>query len=254
MFSRLMNLIRGFFSLFIRGLEAQNPHALIEAEKENLRSQIARFNEALANHAAFVERLIRQVKNLSAKEKELAAKIAANIKAGNRQVAGQLALQLQTVKAQLEENKQQLEMSEKTFKDLEKSRDVSVREAQAKIEKLQAMVSEAEMMEAQADLQEMAKGMVGGISAAGDTIARAQEVIQERRDKAAGRARVAGNSIDMSGIKMKEAEEQALGEQALAEFSAMYGLDMKTGDALPEGTESPVAPPLPTEKELGPRQ
>lgn len=252
MFSRLMNLIRGFFSLFIKGLEAQNPHALIEAEKENLRSQIARFNEALANHAAFVERLMRQVKNLSAKEKELAAKIAANLKAGNRQVAGQLALQLQTVKAQLEENQQQLQMSDKTFKDLEKSRDVSVREAQAKIEKLQSMVSETEMLEAQAELQEMAKGMISGIGTPGDTIARAQEAILERRDKAAGKARVAASSIDTSGIQMQEAEQNALGEQALAEFASMYGLDNRSGEAAPTETESPVAPP-PTEKELGPR-
>jgi len=34
----------------------------IEVEKENLRNQISRFNEQLANQAAFLERLIRQVK------------------------------------------------------------------------------------------------------------------------------------------------------------------------------------------------
>jgi len=249
-----MNLIRGFFGLFIKGLESQSPHALIEAEKENLRSQIARFNEALANHAAFVERLMRQVKNLTTKERELSAKIAANLKAGNRQVAGQLALQLQTVKQQLDENRQQLQMSDKTFKDLEKSRDISVREAQAKIEKLQSMVSETEMLEAQAELQEMAKGMISGIGTPGDTIARAQEAILERHDKAAGKARVASSGVDMSGIQMQESEQAALGEQALAEFASMYGLDNKTGESAPASaeTESPSAPPPPTEKELGP--
>jgi FixJ family two-component response regulator len=41
---------------------------------------------------------MRQIKTLSAKERELTAKITANIKAGNKRVAGQLALQLQTVK------------------------------------------------------------------------------------------------------------------------------------------------------------
>jgi phage shock protein A len=155
-----MNIIRGFFSLFIKGLESSNPEALIENEKENLRNQISRFNENLANHAAFTERLMRQIKTLSAKDKELTAKITANLKAGNNKVAGQLALQLQTVKAQLEENQQQLEIAEKTFKDLEKSRDVAIREAQHKIEKLQALVSETQMLEAQAELQEMAKGMI----------------------------------------------------------------------------------------------
>ena len=245
MFKRLMNLIRGFFSLFISGLESSNPEALIEAEKENLRTQIARFNENLANHAAFTERLMRQIKTLSAKDRELTAKITANLKAGNKKVAGQLALQLQTVKQQLEENQQQLEIADKTFKDLEKSRDVSVREAQHRIEKLQAMVSETQMLEAQAELQEMAKGMISGIGNSGDTINRVTQLLEERRDKAAGKARVA-SGYDRSSIEMKEGEMEALGDAALAEFAAMNGLDMGVSEA--EITETENVP----QRGLGP--
>lgn len=247
MFKRLMNLIRGFFGLFIKGLESSNPEALIEAEKENLRNQISRFNENLANHAAFTERLMRQIKTLSAKEKELTAKITANIKAGNKKVAGQLALQLQTVKSQLEENQQQLEIAEKTFKDLERSRDVAIREAQSKIEKLQALVSETEMLEAQAELQEMAKGMISGIGGSGDTINRVTELLHERRDKAAGKARVASGSYDISELVMKESEQEALGDAALAEFMAMSGMD---ATVTPEDIE-PIEPP---QRNMGPME
>ena len=45
-------------------LHARSSKELIEAEKENLRQQIARYNDNLANHAGFVERLMRQIKNL----------------------------------------------------------------------------------------------------------------------------------------------------------------------------------------------
>ena len=62
MFGRLRTLFRGFFSLFITGLERANPKVLIEAERENLRRQIARFNEHLASHGGFCERLMRQIK------------------------------------------------------------------------------------------------------------------------------------------------------------------------------------------------
>lgn len=254
MFTRLMNLIRGFFSLFIKGMEAQNPRALIEVEKENLRSQIARFNENLANHAAFVERLLRQVKTLKAKEKELVAKIIANTKAGNRSVAGQIALQVQTIKQQITENEDQLELAEKTFKDLEKSRNVAVREAQGKIEKLQNLISETEMLEAQAELQKMASGMVNAIGDSGDTVNRVTELVQERRDQAAGKARVASRSVDMTGIKMKEGEQEALGDQALAEFASMYGMDLNTGESSGPIAEGAESNPLPPEKELGPIQ
>lgn len=245
MFKRLMNMIRGFFSLFIKGLESSNPEALIENEKENLRTQISRFNENLANHAAFTERLMRQIKTLSAKEKELTAKITANLKAGNNKVAGQLALQLQTVKQQLDENQQQLEIADKTFKDLEKSRDIAIRDAQHKIEKLQALVSETQMLEAQAELQEMAKGMITGIGSSGDTVNRVTELLEERRDKAAGKARVASGSIDKSEIVMKENEMEALGDAALAEFAAMNGISIGQETAEPEAAPS---------RNLGPMQ
>ena len=136
MWRRISNLIKGFLSLFISGIERENPRALIEAEKENLRKQIARFNDNLATHAGFCERLMRQVKNLEAQERDLAAKAAANLKVGNRGVAGQYALQLKTIKEQLEENRSQLQAAEETFKKLVLARDVSVKEAHEKIEKL----------------------------------------------------------------------------------------------------------------------
>jgi phage shock protein A len=108
MLNRISNLFRGFLSLFISGLEKKNPEALLENEKENLRKQIARFNDSLATHAGFCERLMRQVKGLETQERDLSAKAAAHLKAGNRSVAGQYALQLRTVKEQLEENRRQI--------------------------------------------------------------------------------------------------------------------------------------------------
>ena len=254
MWARIKNLFKGFMSLFISGLEKQNPRALIEAEKENLRLQIARFNDSLATHAAFCERLMRQIKNLEAQEKELAAKAAANLKVGNRAAAGQYALQLKTVKEQLEENREQLKAAEETYKKLVKSRDVAVSEAQAKIESLKRMLTEAEMMEAQAELQEMAQGMISSIGGSGDTVSRVEEYLAERRDKAAGRARVASSSIDSSKVELMEAEQQALADQALTEFAATYGLEMPPApaQAAPAAEAAAPAPPAPPAKDMGP--
>jgi phage shock protein A len=249
MFSRIANLFKGFLSLFVSGLERQNPKALIEAEKENLRAQIARFNENLANHAGFCERLLRQVKNLEAQERDLAAKAAANLKVGNRGAAGQYALQLKTVKEQLDENRKQLEAAESTYKKLVKSRDVSVRDAQDKIEKLKRMMTETEMLEAQAELQEMATGMVTSIGGSGDTLNRVEEYLTERRDKAAGKARVAASSIDTGKVELMEAEQQALADAALTEFAAAYGLE-----APPEKVVEGAAPAPPPAKEMGPEK
>ena len=142
MFQRISNLIRGFFSLFISGLERQNPEALLEVEQENLRKQIAQYNQGLATHAGLCERLISQVRQLENEQRDLRARTAANLRAGNRDAAGQLALRLQTVERELDENRTQLEQAEKTYKDLVKARDVAINAARQKIESLKAGISE----------------------------------------------------------------------------------------------------------------
>ena len=71
MFKRLGNLIRGFFALFVGGLERQAPEALLEVEKENLREQISKYNRGLASHAAHTERLMSQITRQEKKEREL---------------------------------------------------------------------------------------------------------------------------------------------------------------------------------------
>lgn len=252
MFARLKTLLRGFLSLFITGLEKANPKALIEAERENLRAQISRFNDSLAQHAGFCERLMRQIKTLEQNERELAAKAAAHLKVGNREAAGQFALQLKTVKEQLEENRGQLVDAEKTYQNLVKARDVSVREAQAKIEKLKRLMSETELYEAQAELQEMAAGMIGTIGGSGDTLNRVEEYLNERRDKAAGRARVAKGTLDMGEIAVKEEEQKALADQALAEFASAYGLEMPASPTA-EAAAAPATPAPAPVKEMGPQ-
>ena len=248
MWRRISNLFKGFLSLFVSGLERQNPRALIEAEKENLRIQIARFNENLATHAGFCERLLRQVKNLEGQERDLAAKAAANLKVGNRKAAGQYALQLKTVREQLEENRQQLAAAEETYKKLVKARDVSVTEARAKIDGLKRMISETEMLEAQAELQEMATGMVSSIGGSGDTLDRVEEYLTERRDQAAGRARVASSTIDTTKVELLEAEQEALADAALNEFAAAYGIEAPAEEA---SAQAPAPPPA---KDMGPER
>ena len=101
MFGRLVNVVRGFFSLFIKGIEKRNPEALLELEQENLRKQIANYNQSLAAHAGLVERLISQVRKLEKDEAELRASTTAHLRAGNQQAAAQYALRLQTVTREL---------------------------------------------------------------------------------------------------------------------------------------------------------
>src|SRR5215469_8591308 len=145
MFRRISNLFRGFLSLFISGLERQNPEALLEVEKENLRRQIGQYNQGLASHAGMCERLMTQVRKLETDQRDLRARTAANLRAGNRQIAGEMALRLQTVERELDENRKQLEQAENTYKELVRARDVAITTAKAKIEALRSSISDMKM-------------------------------------------------------------------------------------------------------------
>jgi len=227
----LSNLIRGFFGLFISGLERANPEALLEVEQENLRKQIAQYNNGLAAHAGLVERLMAQVKQLEREEQDLRAKTAANLKVGNRDAAGQYALRLQTVQRELEENRAQAAQSETTYKELLSARDVAINAARTKIETLKRDLGDLKVKKAMAELTEMASGMVTKIGGSGDTLDRLHKMVQEDKEKAAGRVRVARDSMDMSEVRLNEAENKALADQALADFAAAEGTPMPSSGA-----------------------
>ena len=240
MFGRIANLFKGFLSLFVSGIERRNPEALLELEQENLRKQIGQFNQGLASHAGLCERLMSQVRKLEAEQKDLRAKTTAHVGAGNNSAAGQYALRLQSVENQLAENRTQLEQAEKTYKDLVKARDVAVQTARAKIESLKGAINDMRMKQAMAEIHEMSAGMITNIGGAGDTLNRLETMVTEERDKAAGRARVARDAVDMSQVEIKEAEMNALADQALADFAAREGITIK-GAAAPQPAERSMA-------------
>ena len=228
MFKRIKNLIKGFFGLFIGGLEKRNPEALLANEKENLRAQISEFNKGLSAHAGMVEKLISRAKKLDKQESELRAKTAANLKAGNREAAGKLALQLQTVDKEHDEVREQMETADARYKELVKARDVSIKAAKDRIEQLRRDLDDMKVSTAMADLNEMAAGMVTEIGGSGDTLNRLEEMVEDERTKAAGRARVARDQLDLSDINTQEAEQSALAEMALADFAAAEGIELES--------------------------
>jgi phage shock protein A len=249
MFKRITNLIRGFFGRLISGVEKQNPEALLEVEKENLRKQIANYNQGLAAHAGLCERLMSQVRKLEDEEKQFRARTTAHLRAGNKAAAGQYAVRLQGVNAQLEENRAQLAQAETTYQELIKARDVSIRAAQVKIEQLRYGLDDLKVKRATAELAEMASGMITSIGGSGDTLNRLHGMVEEERQKAAGRARVAKDSLSTADVALQESEQQALAEQALADFAAREGIALDT----PAGAQGETAAPEAGRKTLGPQ-
>jgi phage shock protein A len=246
---RLSKIMKGFLSLFIKGIETGNPKALIEAEKEALREKVAKFNTNLAKQAGFVSRIERMIAEGTKSEQDLIAKTQANLAAGNREIAGKYAMDLKNIRASLVEYRQQLKDAQDAYQSLLKTKEVAVKEAKNTIDNLVRKLSQVEMKEAEADLREMSQAMISEIGSDGDTLSRVGEALDERLEKATGKAMVAKDSTDTTEVQMKESEMKALEQQALAEFAASAGMEMPGLGAPLEGPRTKAMGPSALEAE-----
>src|SRR5215510_8879023 len=148
MFGRLGRLVRGFFSLFITGLEERNPEALMAAARDEFRAKIVQYNQALARMAGVAERLKTQVKSKAARAQDLERRILANHAAGNLDLAGSLARELQELKADLATDTQELHETEEAYQLNLRQAKIAQQEFQDKVRRLEKQLSQVLIKEA----------------------------------------------------------------------------------------------------------
>ena len=141
MFGRIGRLLRGFFGLFISGLEEANPEALMEAARQEFRTKMTQYNLALAKMAGVAERLKSQVAMKAAKAQDLERRILANHRAGNMELAGSLARELQELKADLTVDTQELKDSDEAYQANLRQAKLAQREFEDKVRGLEKQLS-----------------------------------------------------------------------------------------------------------------
>src|SRR6185369_6975750 len=238
---RLSRLIRGFFGLFISGLEERNPEALMEAARQEFRNKMAQYNMALAQMAGVAERLKNQIKTKTGRAQELERRILANHSAGNLELAGSLARELQDLKADLGTDTNELGETENAYQNNLRQAKLVQKEFEDKVNKLQKQLSQVKIKEAQAEAAAALSSVAFKVGDLGDSMKTVEDVLTKRYERSAGKARVAADLVDMNQIQEKEAERKALEQTALAEFLASQGIQS------PAATEAPAAA-----KEIGP--
>jgi phage shock protein A len=242
-FARIGRLFRGFFGLFIRGIEERNPEALMEAARQEFRDKMAQYNLALARMAGLAERLKSQIKAKTVRAQDLERRILANHHAGNMELAGSLARELQELKADLTTDTSELNETEEAYQSNLRQAKVVQKEFEDKVRGLEKQLSQVKIKEAQAEAAAALGNAAFKVGDLGDTMKTVEEVLAKRYEVSAGKARVAKDLVDMDKVQEKESERKALEQAALAEFLASQGIQ-----AAP-AVESPAAA-----KEIGPAQ
>lgn len=227
MFRRLINVIKGWFGLAVSGMEKMSPDALLEVEKENLRSAIVRYNQGLVHHATMCKKLMNQIKREGKESEDCKVKAQALLRAGKKEEAGRYALQFKSLKRSLEENRAQLADAEKAYQEMFKNRDEMVKVAKKKIEALQKSVGDLKMKKAEAELSEIAAGLATQSGEAGETMSRLHDMVEDEKAKAEGRSQVSKDTLKTSPQAFDEITEKALADQALADLAAEEGISLE---------------------------
>jgi phage shock protein A len=241
LFARVGRLFRGFVGLFISGLEESNPEALMDSARQEFRDKMAQYNSALARMAGVAERLKGQVKMKSQRAQDLERRILANHAAGNMDLAGSLARELQELKADLATDTSELQESEEAYSQNLRQAKVVQKEFEDKVKRLEKQLDQVKVKEAQAEAAGALSNATFKVGDLGDTMKTVDEVLQKRYEQAAGKARVAKDLVDMDKVKEKESESKALEQSALADFLATQGIQ---AGPTPQGQ--------PAQKEIGP--
>src|SRR5688500_10575115 len=243
MLARFSRLFRGFLGLFISGLEEANPEALMEAARTEFREKMTQYNLALARMAGVAERLKAQVKAKAARAQDLERRILANHRAGNMELAGTLARELQELKADLTVDSQELKETEEAYDVNLRQAKVAQREFEDKVRRVEKQLSQVKIKEAQAEAAAALSNVAFKVGDLGDTMKTVDEILQKRYEVSAGKARVARDMVNMDVVQEKENERLALEQVALAEFLATQGIQ-----ATPTAEATPAAA-----KEIGPQ-
>lgn len=244
--TRVGRLLRGFLGLFIRGIEEANPEALLESARQEFRDKMARYNQALAQLAGISERLKIQVRTKTQRARDLEARILANHRAGNLDLAGTLARELQELKDDLAHDAEELKETESAYDVNIRNAKLAQKEFEDKMRKIERQLSQTKMKEAHAEASAALQGVAFKVGDTGDTLKEVDEILSRRYERAAGKARVVSDMTDVTRIQEKEKEAKALEQQALADFLAQQGVASEGGGAVrkeigPQETTPPAS-------------
>src|SRR4029453_9566483 len=212
----------------------------MQLEGDQATERLKEGRKGLELYRGLVETVARQVAMGKSNIGQLESQIKAHLKAGNREVAGPAALQLQKTQTELAANENQLQMHETAYQ----NNLLKIQKANKDIvkvrEKIRQYDAELKMSAAEAEIAQISESFDMNVTT---DFGQIESVIQRQIDTNRGRARVA---VDMSSkgietIKAEEAAEKAMAEDLLSKFEVQLGLQS------PETT--PIAD---TAKNLGP--
>lgn len=208
-FARLSNLVRGFLSTFIKGLEHRNPEYVYEAAIEQQKARYQELRSAAAGMLMLNKKLSADLEQKSKALREIATQIQLAVEGGDDDVALALLQQKDELEAEVERLKADYAKSSADFDRIK----ASLTAFQAEIEKLKREKETMLARKADADARRAVQDALKGLSLESDM--RALDTVRENINRAIAEADMAHElesgelTARMEAVKQKAASVSA---------------------------------------------
>ncbi len=242
LFSRLRSIWYAIVNTFISGMEDKYVIELAEAKLEEATERLKEGRVGLTTYQALVLKVQQQVDDGRARVARLTSEIKAHLKAGNEEVAGQMALELSRVKQDLMSNEEQLRLHQQAYENNLLKMKTALADIQKTRQDLEKKKAALQMERALAEVAEAAGALNTQFDVSTD-FGRIMGRLDDQINQAKAKSKVASDlsSEGIDRIKAREAAEKAMAAELLQQFKIEEGL-----------AEAPA--PVKMEKTMGPAQ
>jgi phage shock protein A len=224
-FSRLGSLVRGFFGMFVGGLEDRNPEALFEDIKNQVEKARREAEQQIIDIQTNAELIKIEMKNAEKNLMAVKSRVEAAQRTGDKEILVELLMQEEEVQATYDTHKATYDNAMVEVAKIREDFKMFESEMSAKLNELKTLKSQAKMATLRENINSVnskytyKNNRVGSIN---DNMERAREIVNRKTARANAVESLNDSNMEM---KLKRLDMNSARERARARAEAMLGGD-----------------------------
>ena len=220
MWNRITRIFRSFAGYFIS--VAENPEVILEQNIRDMNDQVPRMNESIAMVRANATLLEKEEAKYKAELSEVTSKVKAAIQAGRDDLAGNFAMQMESLKSTLGRTQGQLTAAKAAYDKALSVKQAFMREKERKTREAMSAIRDFRRSQWQKKVADaMEQFEVGGVSQTHDEMLRK---IEEQTAMSEARMEMAMNNVDHQRFEVEQEAEKIRANELVKQFKVEMGL------------------------------
>lgn len=223
LFSRIGAVIRGFFGMFVGGLEERNPEALFEDIKNQVERARKQAEQQIVDIQTNAELIKIEVKNAERNLNAVKARIEAAQRQGEKDLLVELLVQEEEIQATYETQKNTYDNAMADVARIREDYKVFESEMTAKLNELKTLKSQAKMAKLKENINSVNAQYTSGSNKIGnlnDSMDRARDIVNKQTARANAVESLNDNNTEM---RLKKLDMNSARDRARARAEAMLG-------------------------------